>query len=97
MEYTKTKDGLTINIVTRAGEYQENAKKYVVNMCSGKKCYISKMAVITPKVYGNILVLIRWRKSIIFRLQCHIVSIVFLIKKTNKRSKENGRKNFSTE
>lgn len=49
MEYTKTKDGLTINIVTRAGEYQENAKKYVVNMCSGKKmlhikngCHYSK-------------------------------------------------------
>lgn len=49
MQYRRTKDGLIINIVNRGGEYQADAKEYVVNMCSGKKmlhiknkCYYAK-------------------------------------------------------
>ncbi len=49
MQYRQTKDGLKVNIVNRGGEYQADAKEYVVNMCSRKKmlhiknkCYYAK-------------------------------------------------------
>ena len=37
MQYRKTKDGLVVHMINTGGEYQKDAKKYVVNMCSGKK------------------------------------------------------------
>lgn len=49
MQYRQTKDGLTVIIANNGSEYQQYAKKYVVNMCRNRKmlhqkncCYYSK-------------------------------------------------------
>lgn len=37
MQYIERKDGITVHIANKAEEYQQDAKKYVVNMKSSKK------------------------------------------------------------
>lgn len=37
MQYRRRRDGIIVHLVNKGGEYQQDAKQYVVNMCSGKK------------------------------------------------------------
>lgn len=44
MQYRTTKDGLIVHIANTKNEYQEDAKKYVINMTSNKrKLHIKNM------------------------------------------------------